>query len=74
MNLRDYYHGLEVARPKPKKQFTQDVADACNVEPTTVRNWVLYGIKPSQQRYIDVLSEKSGIPADKLWDDDNQVD
>lgn len=67
MTLQDYYHALDVARPKPKKLFVQDIADACNVETGTVRNWILYGVRPSEQRYIDVLSEKTGIASDKLW-------
>lgn len=67
MTLQDYYHALEVKRPRPKKIFVQEVADACNVEAATVRNWILYGVRPSEKRYIEVLSEKTGIDADKLW-------
>lgn len=68
ITLRDYYMAL----PKPvvtseKQRFLERIAERCEVSDTTVRNWCMYGFRPQKQKYIDILSEETGIPARDLF-------
>jgi hypothetical protein len=63
--LGDYYQSLPEA-VYPKTEFINKVALKCNVSAATVRNWVC-GMKPRNKKHIDILSEMTGIPADKLF-------
>jgi transcriptional regulator with XRE-family HTH domain len=68
MTLRDYYDSLERPVP-PKKEFIRKVAERCGVDDYTVRIWINGKSKPSKDEYYQILSEESGIPVEKLFDD-----
>ena len=68
MTLRGYYRNLPEPT-YPKKEFIRTLAIKCNVTETTVRNWVMYGIKPENKRYVDIISEVTGISPEDLWMD-----
>lgn len=68
MTLRDYYDSLERPVP-PKKEFIRRVAERCGVDDYTVRIWINGKSKPSKEEYYQILSEESGIPVAKLFDD-----
>lgn len=67
--LEQYFHSLEVERPSPKKNFVRQLAGECGVEETTIRNWILYGRRPANPDHVEILSQRTGIPVDKLWND-----
>ncbi len=66
MTLKDYYQSLPRAT-YPKTDFLNVLIQRCNVSATTVRNWVIYGMKPSNKEHIKVLVETTGIKEDDLW-------
>lgn len=66
MTLKDYYMSLPDAT-HPKTDFMNEVAREANVSVATVRNWVIYGMKPSNPDNLELLSKKTGIPVDELW-------
>lgn len=68
LSLRGYYMSL----PKPvapKTDFVKRVAMRCGVDVQSVRNWCLYGMKPSCKEHIRILSEMTGIREDALWEE-----
>lgn len=66
MGLKTFY--LKLPRvPQPKDEFLKTVSERTGVSITSVRNWVLYGVKPSNQEYIDVLVELTGLKEEELW-------
>lgn len=69
MTLRSYYENLERPTP-PKKEFIQKVSTMCCVDPYTVRLWITGKARPSKQEYYDILEEVTGIPKDKLFDNE----
>lgn len=68
MTLKGYYQSLPL-RNAPRYNFLTEVAKRCKVTEQTVRNWVLYGVKPQQQVHIEILSEMTGIKKENLWKD-----
>lgn len=68
MTLKGYYKSLPL-RNAPRYDFVTEVAKRCKVTEQTVRNWVLYGVKPQQRIHIKVLSELTGIQEEDLWKD-----
>lgn len=68
LTLEGYYKGLP-RRRSPRYDFISEVVKRCNVREQTVRNWILYGIRPQQKQHIEVLSELTGIKAEDLWTD-----
>lgn len=66
MTLKDYYSSLPEASC-PKTDFLNDVAERCGVSLSTVRNWIRYGMKPSNPNHIDILVDITGIKAEELW-------
>lgn len=68
MTLKGYYRGLPM-RSAPRYDFITEVAKRCNVTEQTVRNWVLYGMKPQQHIHVEVLCELTGISEEDLWKD-----
>lgn len=66
MTLRNYYERLERETP-PKTAFVKEIAEECQVTEVTVRNWISYGIKPKDEKHIEILSKKTNIPIDELW-------
>ena len=67
MNLTSYYKSLPRA-VAPKTDFVSRVASRCDVNEQTVRTWVAGTNKPSNPKYIEILVEETGIPADKLFE------
>ena len=66
MTLKCYFDSI----PKytsPRKDFISEVAHKCGVTEQTVRNWCIYGIKPSDYKYLKVLSEVTGIGVNDLF-------
>lgn len=66
LSLRGYYQSL----PKsisPKTQFLEELVSRCNVTLATVRNWVLYDIKPKEVEHRKIISEITGIREEDLW-------
>ena len=68
LSLKGYYKSLP--RPAaPRTDFIQAVAERCGVRTQTVRNWVLYGMKPNSQEHVRILSEITGIKEEDLWEE-----
>ena len=63
--LRKYYDGLV-----NKTSFVNEVCYKTGRSAATVRNWIKYGMKPADSKDVDVLSDVTGIPVDKLWDNE----
>ncbi len=68
MTLKGYYQQLPDAN-HPKTDFVNEIAIEAGVSVATVRNWVIYGMKPQNRRHIDILVAKTGIPASELWEE-----
>lgn len=68
MTLKGYYQTLP-CRTAPRYEFISEVVKRCHVREQTVRNWILYGIKPQQKKHIEILSELTGIKEEDLWTD-----
>lgn len=66
MTLKGYYQKLPL-RNAPRHEFIIDIMKRCHVTEQTVRNWILYGIKPQQRIHIDILCEITGIKEEDLW-------
>ena len=74
LSLRGYYNRLP-ERIAPKQKFLEDVQSECyrltGTRPTltTVRNWVLYGLKPKNHVFVDAIVNVTGIKEENLWVD-----
>lgn len=64
-NLFSYYRNL-----KEKMKFVRRVAQRCDLSSNAVLKWVFGDGKPSEQKYIDILVEETGISADNLFNRD----
>lgn len=67
ITLRGYYQQLPL-RNAPRYDFISEIARRCKVTEQTVRNWVLYGVKPQQHVHIEILCEVTGINEEDLWE------
>ena len=63
--LRKFYDELENKTP-----FVNEVCYRTGRSEATVRNWIKYGMKPSDSKDVSVLVEITGIPAENLWKDE----
>ena len=68
MTLKGYYLSLPNAS-HPKTDLINEIAIEAGVSTTTVRNWVIYGMRPLNRSHIDIIAKKTGIPAENLWED-----
>lgn len=69
-SLKDFYKNLPDSRVvSPKSDFIREVTSRCKVSYQTARNWIIYGMKPSNKENVKVLSELTGIPEDYLFKD-----
>ena len=68
LTLKSYYLQL-TETSHPKTDFVNEIAMEAGASVATVRNWVIYGMKPANKKHIEILSRKTGIPADELWED-----
>ena len=66
MTLQDYYSSLPEATC-PKTEFLNKAAEKCGVSLSTVRNWIKFGMKPSNPNHMEVMAELTGIDASELW-------
>lgn len=66
MTLKGYYQNIPL-RNAPRQEFIMKISNACHVTEQTVRNWVLYGLKPQQKEHIEFLSKITGIEKEDLW-------
>lgn len=62
-NLFTYYQSLKRSY---KTKFIRRVAVRCDLSSNAVLKWVFGDCKPSEQRYIDILVEETGIPSKNL--------
>lgn len=68
MTLKGYYSQLLDAS-HPKTDFMNEIAIEAGVSVATVRNWGIYGMRPQRRIYAEILSRKTGIPVENLWED-----
>lgn len=66
MTLEGYYQELPEAT-YPKKEFINKIVAETGVSTTTVRNWITYGMKPKNEKHIEVLERITGIKREELW-------
>ena len=66
--LREFYSSLPNA-VHPKTDFINEVAVEAGVSTMTVRNWVVYGMRPLNKKHIEILARKTGIPAEEMWEE-----
>lgn len=72
LSLRGYYLSLP-DRVAPKLKLLEDIQKRCEelggkaVTITSVRNWVLYGIKPKNESHVKAISEVTQIKEEDLW-------
>lgn len=64
--LMEYYEELPTPTP-PKTEFIERVAKRCGLRDATVRLWVKGKNKPSNEEWLQILSEESGIPVPQLF-------
>ncbi len=68
LTLKGYY--LQIPDSShPKTDFVNEIAIEAGVSVATVRNWIVYGMRPQNKKHIDILVRKTGIPAENLWED-----
>lgn len=68
MTLKGYYSSLPNAS-HPKTDLINEIAVEAGVSAATVRNWVIYGMRPLNKSHISILSRKTGIPVEELWEE-----
>lgn len=66
MTLKGYYENLPYSI-HPKLDFVTKIMNECGVSATTARNWIRGFTKPINRKHVQVLSNITGIPAEKLW-------
>lgn len=65
--LFDFYENLPKAT-SPKTEFIRKVAERCDLEEGTVRLWVKDKTKPKDPKHLEILSEETNIPVNKLFE------
>ena len=74
ITLKGYYRSLP-ERIAPKQKLLEDIQDECGrltgVRPTitTVRNWILYGLKPKNVLHVQAIVNVTKIEEADLWQD-----
>lgn len=66
MTLKGYYEKLPDAN-YPRTEFVNRIIARTGKSVQTVRNWVIYGMKPKKTEHSQILSEETGIPVENLW-------
>lgn len=66
MALKSYYDNLPDASC-PKTEFLNEVQKKTGVSASTVRNWIRFGMKPTNPQHRKIVSEITGIPSEELW-------
>ena len=72
ITLKGYYMSLP-ERIAPKQQLLEEIQRKCfdktgtNPTITSIRNWVLYDMRPKNPLYIEAIVEVTGIREEDLW-------
>lgn len=70
ITLKDYYNSLPVAdQIAPRKNLLMKVAQRCGVSYTTARSWFAYQIKPRNEKFLEIISEITGIAVEDMYAD-----
>lgn len=67
-SLKDYYLQLPESS-SPKTEFIVGIMYKTGVSFTTVRNWVIYGMRPKNHDHVLALCEATGLTEEELWGD-----
>jgi hypothetical protein len=74
LSLKGYYQSLP-ERIAPKQKMLEEIQEECDrltsVKPTmtTIRNWVLYGLRPQNPMHVQAIVNVTGIAEEDLWQD-----
>ena len=68
MNLKEFYENLPHSSA-PKQEFVRELAAACKVTETAVRNWIHGRARPAEQDHVNYISQVTKIPAEELFPD-----
>ena len=74
MSLKGYYKSLP-ERIAPKQMLVDDIQDECErmtgSRPTmaSVKNWILYDMKPKNPLHVKAIAKVTGIKEEYLWQD-----
>lgn len=68
MNLKEYYENLPHSSA-PKQEFVRELAAACRVTETAVRNWIQGRARPAEPEHVKYISEVTKIPEKELFPD-----
>ena len=72
ISLKRYYSALP-ERIAPKQKLLEEIQQKCYEKTgfvptmTSIRNWVLYDIRPKNQQYVEAIVEVTGIKEEDLW-------
>lgn len=67
LTLLDYFKRLSDKRISEKSSFVKEIARRCDISEGTVYNWIYGRSIPQKESYCKILSEATGIPADKMF-------
>ncbi len=71
MTLKDYFRNIPRTKiVAPRCELIRKIAEKCNVPETTARSWFVYGIIPRNEKFIEILSEETGIPVEDMWENE----
>lgn len=65
MTLNGYYSQLPDAN-HPKTDFMNEIVVEAGVSVAT--DWVIYGMSPQRRIHAEILSRKTGIAVENLWE------
>ena len=66
ITFKDYYDSLP-SFVTPKKEFIDEICRRCEVNESTVRNWVALRSRPQKESHYLILSELTGIEPENLF-------
>ena len=66
MNLKEFYENLPHSSA-PKQEFVRELATACKVTETAVRNWIQGRARPADPDHVNCISKVTKIPAEELF-------
>lgn len=68
MTLRDYFDSMPKSKwMAPRRDFISEVSRRCEVNATTVTNWISGRSYPQKSSYYNILSEITGIEPQDLF-------
>lgn len=66
MNLKEFYENLPHSSA-PKQEFVRELATACKVTETAVRNWIQGRARPADPDHVNCISKVTKIPVEELF-------